>query len=281
MEHFGKTFAALRAASGFSTAYAFYHRNGGRRVFPFTFAFYNKIERGLSLPRGAWLGLLLSMLRIPAGAADRRRLIIAYFKDCFADDDAFEALAVPWLQAAPAPATRRHAIRRLVGDQAYHVTPAQFKAILSSRAAYWCFNCLIHSHKPLSPEELGAAARLETLAARAALARLAKARVARATGKGRYLSPLARRYCVYPRGYPGYGRDIQRLRSYIAAAYRSSGRELMDKGILLRAERASIDEVMRSFEETLEAASASSVYDSSEETAFFTLETRIRRILPF
>ena len=95
------------------------------------------------------------------------------------------------------------------------------------------------------------------------------------------MSPLARRYCVYPRGYPGYAGDIKRLKGYLEGAALGGAGELMDKGLLLRTDRSSIDQVLRSFEETLEAASASSVYEPGTDTAFFVLEARVRRVLTF
>ena len=48
---FSQQLIKARTAAGFNTAYKFYHRNGGRRHFKFTFVHYARIERGLSLPR--------------------------------------------------------------------------------------------------------------------------------------------------------------------------------------------------------------------------------------
>ncbi len=97
MKRFSRTLASLRKEAGFHTSYAFYHRNGGRRIFPFTYAYYAKIERGCGLPRGEWLPLLLKLLKIESVSESREALLRDYLCDLFGHEETFDLLVAPML----------------------------------------------------------------------------------------------------------------------------------------------------------------------------------------
>jgi hypothetical protein len=108
MMRFSETLVRLRKEAGFHTSYAFYHRNGGRRTFPFTYAYYAKIERGQGLPRGEWLDLFLQLLRIRSREDSRRRLVVDYLRDLMGDEKAFDALVDPLLKSSDLKKERAH-----------------------------------------------------------------------------------------------------------------------------------------------------------------------------
>ena len=97
MKRFSRTLARFRKEAGFHTSYAFYHRNGGRRTFPFTYAYYAKIERGCGLPRGEWLPLFLQLLKIESVPESREALLRDYLCDLFGDEGTFDSLVKPML----------------------------------------------------------------------------------------------------------------------------------------------------------------------------------------
>ncbi len=90
----------VRTEAGFTTAYAFYHKNGGRRVFPCTFSYYLRIENGKALPRPEWLPMFLTLLRIPPTDALWRQIIVDYLRDHFVSEDAFQSAVAPLLRPA-------------------------------------------------------------------------------------------------------------------------------------------------------------------------------------
>jgi len=104
MPHFNKTLASTRIAAGYQTAYSFDHTNGGRRVFPFTYAYYLEIERGSSLPRPEWLALIIRTMRT-IGVSPKARLAIDYLKDL--SGASYTDLFAPFLSVPDAPPNRR------------------------------------------------------------------------------------------------------------------------------------------------------------------------------
>lgn len=281
MGHFSRTLSELRAGAGWRTAYAFYHRNGGRRTFPFTYAYYAKIERGGGLPRPEWVPKLLALLRIPPNAESQRKLLLSYLKDLVGKDELFETLVGPLLRPHAPERPEKKVIKRLLSGQAYHVSIEQFRALLSSRAAYWAFNCVVNSHKPLRREELSEALGAGAGELGSALARLLAAKLVRRTGSGKFLSPLATRYCVFPRGYAGYEADLKKLKAFNAAPPGDRCASVLDAGVTIRASAADVAGIEVALRETLESASASSVYEPGEDTGMFIIDARIRRAFPF
>ena len=280
MGRFSGTLARLRREAGFPTAYAFYHKNGGKRTFPFTYPYYAKLERGDSLPRAAWLTLLLGQMRVGPTAGERRALVLDYLRDLFSDDAAFDALVEPLLAAPAAEPGERAVMKRLLSAQAFHLTPPQMTAVVSSEESYWAFNCLVNNRKSLTAAELAAAAGLPEARTAAALETLRKVKLARPAGK-RWASPASGFWCVYPRGHRGYERDLARLKRHVAAAAKRRGASLMDMGTLVRAEEASVQETLRAVREAIQALSAAAVDSAGRGSAFFVVEAKASRLLPF
>jgi len=272
----------LRTEAGFPSAYAFYHRNGGRRVFPFTYSFYLKLEKGRALPRPPWLARIVSALRLPPDDASLRALIHDYLQDLVSDRMFFDVFVRPMLRvegAPPAPVAK--AVRRLISEQAYHLTPAQFAAVASSPNTHWVFECLVNSRKPQTVERLAEVLRVTEEAVRAAIHLLDKAGLAKRIGRNRVSCPIACRFYVFPKEYPGFDEDRARLVSACESQAAKRGRDLFNAGIMIRAEEGDAKRGLEGLQRAMEAASAYSVYDDGRDSAFFLFETRVRRILPF
>lgn len=281
-DRFGVVLARLRSDAGFPTAYAFYHRNGGRRAFPFSYAYYTQIERGSSVPRASWLPIILSLLRFPPETEARRALLESYLRDLVGHNESFRDLFAPLLKSETAAARpSAAAVTRLMGLQAHHVTPAQFKAVLSSAEAYWANTCLSHSQSPLSTEEIARTVGSSSERVRTALAALKAARMVKGAGKDRWRSPFVDRYVVLPRNYPGYVADVVRLKSYYAEMIGKKGGPVDDLGLVFRADPETAFAAAKAFRETIEAASTSFRRDKGDRTALYLLESRIRKLLPY
>lgn len=281
MTRFGAALARLRREAGFHTPYAFYHKNGGRRAFPFTFPYYLKIERGDSLPRPEWLPPLLALLRIPPTRELWRRFVVDYLKDLMGGEETFSALVAPLLAPAEPGRPGKQAAKRLLSEQAVHITPKQFSALVADAATYWCFECLVNDLGSHTPEELATVLELPESAARTGLEALVEQKLARRTAKGRYWSELARKFYVFPRAYEGFEKDRARLWDYEDKMARRKGAELFNGGILLRAEEGAVRRAMQGLSDAMEEASAYSVNEKGEGTALFLLQTRVRRLLQF
>jgi hypothetical protein len=153
MRRFSMSLSRLRAATGYKTAYAFYHDNGGKRAFPFTYAYYAKLERGAGLPRAAWLALILRHMRVH-GRDQQAALVRDYLRALAADDGAFAELFEPLLRFPEDPAPAR-ALRAMRGRTSRHLTPVQFVAATATFEISECFLLFFATRGKYTLEEVG------------------------------------------------------------------------------------------------------------------------------
>lgn len=153
---FGARLRKLRLEAGFPTAYKFYHGNGGRRHFPFTYAHYARIERGGKLPRPRWLAPILAALRLAPGHAGLRLLMESYLRCLLDGEEAYQAvmsaIAPPRMKSAPE--LGRAAMHWIKTHHSVHLTPEQFDAISSDETAYWCSEALLNDRRSWSAAEI-------------------------------------------------------------------------------------------------------------------------------
>lgn len=281
MGRFAAALARIREEAGFKTSYAFFHKNGGVRVFPCTFAYYLRIERGKALPRPEWLPVFMALLRIPPADSLRRQLVVDYLREHFRSEEAFQSMVAPLLRPAEAPDVHQQTVRRLVSERAYHLTPEQFKAAISDDAAYWSFECLVNERGALTPAELAAETGESSPKVKAGLKRLARAKLAKEVGGGRWKSPLSGKFYVFPQVYPGHEADRVRRHGILDRMAVRKGASLFHAGVVLRADEASMRRGIGAFTDTMEGISAYCAYEKGEGTGLYHVETRIRRLLPF
>lgn len=281
MARFAAALKRVRTEAGFTTAYAFYHKNGGRRVFPCTFTYYLRIEKGAVLPRPGWLPVFLALLRIPPADALWRQLIVDYLRDHFGGEDAYQTVVAPLLRPAAAADMKQQAVRRLVSERAYHLTPEQFRAVISDDAAYWAFECLVNERGALTPAELAKETGETAARIAAGLNRLAKAKLAKPAGAGRWKSPLSGMFYVFPQSYPGHEPDRLKRHAILDRMTKKKGKWLFHANVVLRADEASMRRSVGGFTDAMEGASAYCVYEKGEDTGLYQVETRTRRLLPF
>ncbi len=278
---FAQTLTRLRRDAGFHTPYAYYHRNGGRRVFPFTFAYYLKLERGKHLPRPEWLPLLLALLRVPPTDEMHRLFVLDYLKDLFVTEETFRSLVAPLLRdAVPAPLASR-AAKRLIQDQAYHLTEAQCRGLIAEPAAYWAFECLVNDRGSFTAEELAEPLGLPEAVVARGLKRLAALKLAKRAVSGRWKSPLAGKYYVMPMAFPGYAALHKRFAGMVDAMIARRGVVLHESGVTVRTDEASMRRAVSALRDALESASAYSTHDKAEGSGIFFLQTRVRKAFDF
>lgn len=281
MSLFSKSLQRLRVESGFATPYAFYHRNGGRRVFPFTFAYYVKLEQGLHPPRPEWLPLLLSLLRIPPSDELYRRFILDYLRDHFVTEENFQSLLAPLLRSRHEDSGAQQAVKRLLSEQVYHLTPAQHEAVVGDAATYWAFECLVNDRASFGPAELAAITGLPEAALAAGLKKLVAHKLARRAAAGKYRSPLVGKFYMFPRNFPGRPAHKRKLAGYIDAMVARRGAELHDSAVMIRVEAGSVHRSVSALRDALEASTAYSVYEKAEGSGIYYLEIRARKALDF
>lgn len=194
LRHFNKALISTRTIAGYKTAYAFYHINGGRRVFPFTYAYYLKIERGNSLPRPEWLALIILTMRI-CGGSQKALLVSSYLKDLAGTS--YDDLFAPFL-FKPEESPLQTSLRRLRGRLAEHLTPRQFLALAASPEAYGCFLVLDSTKDAMHARDLAESIGASEKACEAALCDLARAGLVLSTHNGLHRIPHPGRHFTHP-----------------------------------------------------------------------------------
>ena len=279
---FAASLMRMRTEAGFNTAYAFFHKNGGRRVFPCTFPYYVRIERGAALPRPEWLPIFMALLRIPPTNVLWRQFIVDYLRDHFGSEEVFQSAIAPLLRPAEVAGVQQKAVRRLVSGRAYHVTLEQYKVVISDDAAYWCFELLVNERGALTPAELARETGESEADIKAALKRLSAAKLVKAVKGGRWKSPLSGMFYVFPPStYPGSDAGRDKRRTILSRMMKRKGATLFNSGVVLSVDEASVRSSIGAFTDAMQTASAYCVYEKGEGTGMYQVETRIRRLLPF
>ncbi|TBR20892.1 hypothetical protein EPO15_11740 [bacterium] len=279
MTRFGPALARLRRDGGFATPYAFYHRSGGRRVFPFTFQYYLKIESGRSVPRPDWVPVLISALRVPPSDSDYRALVTDYLKDLCGSEEAYEALIAPLAVSPAAPSPAPALIRKLMYSQAYALSIAQLEALAASEEAFWVFEYLCNTDEALDAAELARRIGYPQKAVAAAFARLTALKLVRRASGRRYKGILVARRFLYPTDSPVTRKARERVRAHIAAMAERSGGDVARSGLIFRSTEANVRAAAADVKARLEQAQAGSLYEAKEGTAIYFLDFRARRAL--
>ena len=279
MTRFGPALARLRRDAGFPTAYAFYHRTGGRRVFPFTFQYYLKIEGGRSVPRPDWVPGLIAALRVAPSDAAHRKLVTGYLKDLCGSEEAYAALIGPLAAPSPPEPESPGVIRKLMYQRAYPLSLTQLEALAASEAAYWAFEYLSNTEEALTAAELAERLGLRAKPLAVALGKLVALRLVKRAAAGRFKCPLVGRRLLYPADGPATRRSRAAVRAHIEAMAKRSGGDVAWTGLIFRATESVIRAASADCVTRMEQAAAGSVYDAAEGTGIYFLDFRARRAL--
>ncbi len=282
MSHFNRSFIRLRTQNGFKTAYNFYHSNGGRRVFQFTYAHYLKIERGGSLPQPAALSIMLKLLRMTLPSPERKALIGDYLRDLCGDDAAYDDLFATLLSAPEAPA-RGKTLPLVLGRLAVNITPAQFQAVVSSPEATGCYMLFANIPDALTLEQV--AERLGSPKAKclAAIKLFQRQRLLVARGAGRYSCAISpERGWRMPNSH-GFEPLYDAMEDHIDRLAGRHSRSHWGRSTPIRLQAAALNQWTRDVDEAFNVAASLSekMIPSGPETPLYYIEAHARRVAAF
>lgn len=280
-ENFSGKLARARREAGFKTAYQFYHANGGRRHFPFTYVHYLRLENRGRLPRPEWMPRIVKALRLGPGETGARRFFEAYLKDLLGTDG-FETVAAPLLCRHPSAGlpAESSGLGWMKAEHAIHMTPEQFAAIASDPAAYWCSEVLLSDEEAWGEEALARHLALEPKAVKKGLQKLAVAGLARKMSGGRWKSRHPGKFFTFPGRLEGMEDAFKRVQGYWEARYKKEGGEISARVELVRAESSFARRYAHSLNEAVDAANLGAVRTKGEDTGLYLVEARVRRLLP-
>lgn len=260
----------------FKTAYAFYHGNGGRRVFPFTYAYYLKVERGASLPTPAWLAALLAGLR-NVGSAQRARLTRDYLRDLSGTAAVYDAVFAPLIRM-PGEADDRRVMRNLRSHMTYNVTPAQYRTLVEAPEAYGCLTVMINTAGALKPARMAELLGAEEKSCARALGALKRCGLVRAAKDGRFAMRYPDRFHCMPTDAASLRLNAD-LRKRLDALAERQGESFSDVWATARLDRTAIDAISGYLQESvLRAVSHGLVTDDASDAPLCLVECRLRRV---
>lgn len=281
MSHFSRTLARLRQEAGFPTAYAFYHRSGGRHSFPFTFAHYRQLERGKHLPRPQWLPALMDLLRLPPTSARRRGIVIDFLRALFVTEENYEFLVAPLMRESVQRGCEKPASNVRAKKRPCRLTPKQCKAVVANAAAYWTFKCLANDHGTWRAEDLAETIGLPEDQIEAGLRSLASHKLAKRDAAGRYRDALFGPRRAFPCAFPRVSLQHGKIDGYIDEMVASRGHVLHESGITLRVEEESMRRALTALRATMDAAASRSVLDKAEGSGLVFFQIHARKAFEF
>jgi len=281
---FARAFARLRRQAGFETAYQFYHKNGGRRAFGCSFQNYLRIENGSHLPAPKRLPELCMHLRLPLRGSDMRELVRAYLQVWSGSEDMAQWLIGPFEQAEraePAQAPAAQALSRVVRDGARPLTLEQYKTVMSSAEAYWCFRVLTTDREGQTAEELSRILGREKARVRKGLEALCRCGIARKRRDGAFVSPYAGQFMVFPDPALLPPRLKAAALRYTAEMVRRKGSVVDVRHCGVRADALAIQGFLPHLREAMRGVNAYAVCEKTERSGFFLVESKVSKLFDF
>ena len=279
MGNFAENLIKARVAAGFNTAYKFYHHNGGRRHFCFTFVHYLRVEKGASFPKPEGLERIFIALRLLPTQGEARELLVSYLKGCLGKRADYILNPLFSLEGPPAGGSAGP-MQWMKANSSVHLTPGEFTAMAASPAAYWCMEALCSDSGSWSPKELAAKLGFEEKKTVKALESLKKAGLAVKSGAGKYRCRHQGKFFTYPGRLEGMGPALDAVKRYWSEAGKAGG-DFFERVELVRAEEGAVSNYRLQLSQTMDGANAYATHTGSGTSGFFLIETRIKKLKKF
>ena len=283
MSAFSEALLALRREAGFPSAYRFYHRNGGRRHFGFTYVHYLRLEKGAKAPRAEAFGAILKALRLAPAADGARALFRSYLLDVLGSPEAYELIVGSVSAAVPSvsPTLAEGGFDRLKREHLMHMNIEQFTAVSHDETSYWTSEMLLNDNGTWAPKDVADLLGCTPAEAAVALDRLTKAKLLRATSPGRYKTRQPGKFWTFPGRSKGMEPLLDRVRVYWDAMAKRRGGPFGERLELVRASSSVMRQYMNALHHAVDEANLAATHSKGEDTALFLIEGRVRRLLPF
>lgn len=278
MASFHEDLIKARAAAGFETAYKFYHRNGGRKHFAFTFVHYMRIEKGAAVPKPECLERILLALRLLPTQAEAHGLLMSYLRDFLGGGRAAEYVLAPLFSGQPPSDGGTDAMTWMKAHSSVHLTPEEFSAMAASETAYWCAEALCSDGGTWSPEELEKKLSLAPKTAAKALESLRKAGLALKTRAGRYQCRRRGKFFTYPGRLEGMAAQLAAINGYLE---KTGGPEFFERFELVRAEEGAMSGFRLQLAQAMDGANAYATHSRGRNTGFYLIKLRMKKIKSF
>lgn len=280
---FADTIAQLRAGNGHSSARAFYQASGGRPYFGCTYRQYLNVEKGLSAPSAKLVEKIAQALRLPYDASRGKEFVEAYLK-CLIGEDSLLRLVTGALgdksKAEVSVPPLRKAMIRNYEARSVPFTGEQAEFVNASPLNYWVFTVLANDIGKWSPEEAAKTTGFKAPETKKTLEQLVKLKLISKEKSGLYCCPNAGKVFLYPRK-DFYDPSLDNLRVLWDKMAAARGGVAMKQHLFTRASEAELREYYSHLIQSVQAADVCTTDRKGADTAFFLVETVVKKIMPF
>jgi hypothetical protein len=279
---FSETLTRFRKEAGFSTAYRFYHGNGGQPVLKLSYRKYLLMEQGKLLPLFQRLHRIISTLRCVANSAPATELVVAWLKT-MAGDEAFRDILEPLLPAQTeirGLSPLHKSVRRLLTDKKIFITQQQFSVICANADNYLCYIAMSEDSGEWEAGVLAQKLKLKKNTIAKSLKELAAAKILKEPRKGFYTCPFAAHMVEVP--------QLDMLNSAIAAKYCkfrnaliASGSPVFTRIGVIRADAQQLQSFYPMLTLNLSTAATYAITERTDKSAIFAVIGKIVKIRDF
>jgi hypothetical protein len=283
MSAFSEALLSLRREAGFPSAYRFYHRNGGRRHFGFTYVHYLRLEKGAKAPRSEAFGAILKALRLAPAAEGARLMFRAYLLDVLGSPEAYELVVGAVSKSVPtvSPTRAEGGFELLKREHLMHMSVEQFTAVSQDEASYWTSELLLNDGESWTSKDVADRLGCSLKDAASALERLTKAKLLRSTSTDRWKTREPGKFWTFPGRSKGMEPLLDRVRGFWDAMAKRRGGPFGERLELVRASSSVMRQYMNALHRAVDEANLAATHSKGEDTALFLIEGRVRRLLPF
>lgn len=281
MGEFSKYLGQLRKESGFKTPHEFWLKNGGKKVFGFSYVNYWKIEKGKLLPRPERLNIMAICLRLGLGSEKVKRLILAYLRELLGTQNAFDWIVglIAEGSAARPEGTDKKLLRQALQVRYHSLKPEQEDAIYSSYAAYWIWATITDSFGVKKPEDLAEMFGVKVKEILSAAKTLAGQGLVKISSRGINCPIAGKSYLMSPSELNLTRRS--KLRLYQARMIKAKGEISHRRYNILRADNIQLQNAYRSLDQALSDLSAYAIHEKTPSSHLFLAETNIVKLFKY
>jgi len=278
---FSAALREMRKRQGFPTAYKFFHTNGGKETFGFTYRQYLRMEQGKSLPECVKLYKMMLALRLVPKTYPANALAIAWLKTHIgapAYDWIFQFIPERDLKTRLPPIY--DAMKNSLSAKTHYLSRRQDEAIHADLETLLCWVALSADSGAWSAAELAKTLELPPEAAERALRNLASVKLLKTAGKGKYRCPLTHMMLESPNqgnSSSGAGAKWQQYRSTLL----STRKYLWFRDGIIRADEEAFRNFIPIMKLLLSTAESYKITRKTSKSALFYVESRIAKLRDF
>lgn len=279
MAAFASTLRDLRVQVGYTSARSFFKGRGGAPHFGCTYRQYVNVEAGRSLPGPRLLEKISVGLRLVENPERARLFFTAYLQSVSRSEDLVR-LIVTAFSSPGGDAPLLGSMARQAEETTRVLTAQQSEFIASKAEHYWPFTLLAEDRGHWSAHEISHLTGLPEASIKKSLEKLAAFKLLKKDKEGKFFCPEAGALFRHPRDKI-YNAELPTLRELWDQMAAKKGVELAETSYVARASEAELKQYIPMLLQSLKACCVCSRLEKGPDTAFFQLQVRVRKLLPF